>query len=191
MVPDGSLLKAHFICQLPVTCPFLPHLTPPPPCPPLPPPTHARHRRFLSSHCPQLTTISSCFASDMLYGGSLLEASIISLVTGCHQLTRLSLLNVDVTDKALTQLAARCPCLRHLALGRTENNAFGNFISGEMTQRGWSGPLLKPQEGELHACQDRNGVLRFPIDGSRYAAEVLGSESCSINLGSTITAGHT
>jgi hypothetical protein len=41
----------------------------------------------------------------------------------------LTLLNVDVTDAVMHQLARHCPNLQHLAIGRTENNAFGNFVS--------------------------------------------------------------
>lgn len=29
----------------------------------------------------------------------------------------------------MQQLARQCPLLQHLAIGRTENNAFGNFVS--------------------------------------------------------------
>ena len=49
---------------------------------------------------------------------------------GVPWMAHLTLLNVDVTDAVMHQLARHCPRLRHLAIGRTENNAFGNFVSG-------------------------------------------------------------
>lgn len=48
---------------------------------------------------------------------------------GVPYLAHLTLLNVDVTDAVMQQLARQCPLLQHLAIGRTENNAFGNFVS--------------------------------------------------------------
>lgn len=48
---------------------------------------------------------------------------------GVPCLAHLTLLNVDVTDAVMHQLARHCPRLQHLAIGRTENNAFGNFVS--------------------------------------------------------------
>lgn len=85
--------------------------------------------RYLGRHCPHLTAISCCYAADRLYGGTLLDASLGSLFAGVPMLAHLTLLNVDVTDGVLQQLARYCPLLQHLAIGRTENNAFGNFVS--------------------------------------------------------------
>lgn len=59
----------------------------------------ARMFRFLAQYCTRLQHISCCFASDHLYGGSLLESSLISLASSCHQLSSVVLLNVDVTDE--------------------------------------------------------------------------------------------
>jgi hypothetical protein len=57
-----------------------------------------------------------------------LATSLLSSA-GVPWLSHLTLLNVDVTDAVMHQLARTCPRLQHLAIGRTENNAFGNFVS--------------------------------------------------------------
>jgi EIN3-binding F-box protein len=87
--------------------------------------------RFLARYSPNLARISCCFASDRLYGGSLLESSLGCLAGCTPRLTYLTLLNVDVTDVVLQHFARHCPALQHVAIGRTENNAFGNFVSDE------------------------------------------------------------
>lgn len=87
--------------------------------------------RFLAKHSPNLMHMSCCFAADRLYGGSLLESSLSSLAAATTHLTHLTLLNVDVTDVVLQALAKHCSQLQHIAIGRTENNAFGNFVSDE------------------------------------------------------------
>eukprot|EP00878_Enallax_costatus_P020469 GHUV01021643.1.p1 GENE.GHUV01021643.1~~GHUV01021643.1.p1 ORF type:complete len:610 (+),score=106.89 GHUV01021643.1:124-1953(+) len=87
--------------------------------------------KFLARHSPNLTHITCCFAADRLYGGSLLESSLSSLAASTANLTHLTLLNVDVTDVVLQALAKHCLGLQHVAIGRTENNAFGNFVSDE------------------------------------------------------------
>lgn len=87
--------------------------------------------RFLARYSPNLARISCCFASDRLYGGSLLESSLGCLAGCTPRLTHLTLLNVDVTDVVLQYFARHCPGLTHVAIGRTENNAFGNFVSDE------------------------------------------------------------
>jgi hypothetical protein len=61
----------------------------------------------------------------------LLENSLGALVAATHHLTHLTLLNVDVTDTVLQHLGKHCSALQHLAIGRTENNAFGNFVSDD------------------------------------------------------------
>ncbi|WIA36892.1 hypothetical protein OEZ86_008140 [Tetradesmus obliquus] len=87
--------------------------------------------KFLARYSPNLARISCCFASDRLYGGSLLESSLGCLAGCTPRLTHLTLLNVDVTDVVLQYFARHCPGLTHVAIGRTENNAFGNFVSDE------------------------------------------------------------
>lgn len=59
----------------------------------------------------------------------LLDALLDTDTAGVPWLAHLTLLNVDVTDAVMHQLARHCPRLQHLAIGRTENNAFGNFVS--------------------------------------------------------------
>lgn len=83
----------------------------------------------MARNCPHLEHAACCWAGDRLYGGSLLASSLGRLVAGLPRLTSLSLLNVDVSDALLRQLAEHCPRLAHLGLGRTEDNAFGCMVS--------------------------------------------------------------
>jgi hypothetical protein len=46
-----------------------------------------------------------------------------------QHLHTLTLLNVDVTDAVMHHLARHCPSLAHLAVGRSQDNAFCSFIS--------------------------------------------------------------
>jgi hypothetical protein len=131
------------------------------------------YRRFLATHCPQLQQLSCCFGSDLLYGGSLLEGSLSRLVNTCEQLTRLALLNVDVTDKVLVQLGSSCHALQELTLGRTENNAYGNFISGEwLCAAGWR---LQQQQQRRRQPQQRQDV---PAQQQRLDAAVVLVYAC-------------
>lgn len=153
--------------------------------------------RYLARHCPQLKAITCCYAADRLYGGSILDSSLGVLFAAVPHLAHLTLLNVDVTDVVMQQLARRCPLLQHLAIGRTENNAFGNFVSdtgvavlagacrkltslslfrcyscsdvglGELTKQGRQLTSLV-----VHSCPQVRGFV------SRDLCSVLGSTSC-------------
>jgi hypothetical protein len=78
-----------------------------------------------------LEHVSCHYSSDKLYGGSLLQSSLTGLAAACPRLRSLTLLNVDVNDAVLLSIGAHCSGLQHLALGRTEDNAFGCMASDE------------------------------------------------------------
>lgn len=132
--------------------------------------------RFLAKHSPNLTHITCCFASDRLYGGSLLENSLSSLASATTHLTHLSLLNVDVTDAVLQALAKHCLQLQHVAIGRTENNAFGNFVSDEglAALAGGCQGLSSLSLFRCYGCSDA-GLRELVARGRRLTTLVLHS----------------
>lgn len=106
----------------------------------------------------------------------MLESSLGSLAAATPRITHLTLLNVEVTDAVLHAFAKHCPALQHVALGRTENNAFGNFVSddGLAALAGGCSGLRSLCLFRCYSCSDA-GLRELVGQGRRLDSLVLHS----------------
>lgn len=117
----------------------------------------------------------------------MLDSSLGALFAGVPHLAHLTLLNVDVTDAVMAQLARHCPSLQHLAIGRTENNAFGNFVSdtGLAVLTAECRQLDSLSLFRCYSCSD-TGLAELTQQGRQITSLVL--HSCP-QVGSTVAFG--